>query len=246
MTEPIPFTLDDRELTAEPGQTILEAAALHGVYIPHLCAQRELVPHGSCRVCTVKVNGRHQPACVQPVAPGMVVESDTPELLDIRRAMLEMLYVEGNHICPSCERSGSCELQALHYRLGILAPRFPFMFPLRPVDATHPDIYLDRNRCILCARCVRASRDLDHKLAFGFAQRGPKKHLVVDAAAGLGATSAAATDQAIAVCPVGSLLRKRVGFAVPVGQRLYDRGPIGSEIEQTRNQVPAPAVGPGK
>jgi [NiFe] hydrogenase diaphorase moiety small subunit len=232
MTETIRFTLDGRELSAKAGQTILQAAAENGHYIPHLCAHRELVPWGACRVCTVMVNGRPQAACTQPVAPGMVVDSETPELLDLRRALVEMLFVEGNHVCPCCEQSGNCELQAMAYRLGILVPRFPFLFPLRPVDASHPDVYVDRNRCILCARCVRASRDLDGKQVFDFAERGIKKRLVVDSGAGLGGTKAAVADRAFDLCPVGSLLRKRTGFTVPVGQRPYDQQPIGSAVEQ--------------
>jgi [NiFe] hydrogenase diaphorase moiety small subunit len=232
MTETIQFTLDGRELSAQPGMTILAAAALNGHYIPHLCAHKELEPFGSCRVCTVTVNGRPQAACVQPVANGMVVDSETPELLDLRRAIVEMLFVEGNHICPCCEQSGKCELQAMAYRLGILAPRYPFLFPIRPVDASHPDVYVDRNRCILCARCVRASRDLDGKQVFDFAGRGTKKHLIVDSAVGLGGTRADVSDRAFDLCPVGSLLRKRTGFSVPVGQRPFDHQPIGSAIEQ--------------
>jgi len=230
MAEPIQITIDGRAVGAEPGQTILTAAALAGIYIPHLCAHRELVPHGSCRICTVKVNGRPQAACALPVAPGMVVENETAELLDLRRALVEMLFVEGNHVCPTCEKSGNCELQAVAYQLGILVPRYPFMFPKdREIDATHPDILLERNRCILCARCVRASRDLDGKQVFDFAGRGIHKHLIVDAAAGLGGTKAAATDRPLDVCPVGTLLRKRVGFTTPVGQRLYDTKSIGSQ-----------------
>jgi [NiFe] hydrogenase diaphorase moiety small subunit len=230
MAEPIQITIDGREVTAQPGQTILTAAALAGIYIPHLCAHRELVPHGSCRVCTVKVNGRPQAACALPASPGMVVENETAELLDLRKALVEMLFVEGNHICPACEKSGNCELQAVAYQLGILAPRYPFLFPKdRALDATHPDVFVDRNRCILCARCVRSSRDLDGKQVFDFAGRGSHKHVVVDAAAGLGGTRAAVADRAFDLCPVGALLRKRVGFTTPVGQRTYDTKSIGSQ-----------------
>lgn len=230
MADPIKITIDGREVEAQPGQTILTAAALAGIYIPHLCAQKDLVAHGSCRVCTVRVNGRPQAACALPVAPGMVIENDTPELLDLRKALVEMLFVEGNHVCPACEKTGNCELQAVAYQLGILAPRYPFLFPKdRKLDATHPDVFVDRNRCILCGRCVRASRDLDGKHVFDFAGRGIHKHVVVDAVTGLGATKAAAADRAFDLCPVGALLRKRVGFSTPVGQRAYDTKPIGAQ-----------------
>lgn len=231
MTNSVKLQIDGREITAQAGQTILQAAALAGIYIPHLCAHKELSPWGGCRVCMVKVNGRAQAACTQPVTEGAVVENETPELLNVRRALVEMLFVEGNHICPTCEKSGNCELQAVAYRLGIASPRYPYAFPHREIDATHPDILIERNRCILCARCVRASAELDGKRVFDFVGRGAHKQLAVNAEAGLNATSAAATDKAIEVCPVGCLLKKRVGFAVPVGQRRYDQQPIGSEIE---------------
>jgi [NiFe] hydrogenase diaphorase moiety small subunit len=172
-----------------------------------------------------------QSACTTPIAPGIVVENDSEQLLALRRDLIDMLFVEGNHFCMFCEMSGNCELQALAYRFGITAPKFPYQFPVRDVDATHPDVLIDHNRCILCARCIRASRDLDGKHVFQFVGRGKDKRVAVDGKAGLGSTSADATDRAIDVCPVGAILRKGVGYAVPIGQRKYDTAPIGSNVE---------------
>ncbi len=231
MSEKITFTIDGVDVEALRGQTILEAADAAGVYIPRLCAMAELEPHGSCRVCTVMVNGRPQTACTQPAADGMIVESETEQITQIRKDIVEMLFVEGNHYCMFCEKSGNCELQALAYRLGITAPKYPYMFPDRKVDASHPDIFIDRNRCVLCGRCVRASRDVDGKGVFEFVGRGPEKRVAVNAEANLADTTAAATDKAVQACPVGALLVKRVGYSVPVGQRKYDHEPIGSDIE---------------
>lgn len=232
MSDTITFTIDGKEIQGKPGQTILEAAQDAGIYIPRLCYQKDLVPHGSCRVCTVFVNGRPQAACCQPISEGMDVENDTEQVNAMRRNIVEMLFVEGNHFCMFCEKSGRCELQALAYRLGITAVRHPFLWPDREVDASHPDIFIDRNRCILCGRCVRASRDLDNKGVFEFVGRGPQKRVAVNAEAYLADTEASATDKALDVCPVGALLKKRVGYDKPVGQREYDHKPIGSEIEQ--------------
>jgi len=223
--------IDGAEVKAQAGQTILEAADNAGVYIPRLCAFEGLNPAGSCRVCTVIVNGRPQTACTQPVAEGMIVENETDQLKEIRKGIIEMLFVEGNHFCMFCEKSGNCELQALAYRFGIAAPRYPFLFPKRELDASHPDIFIDRNRCILCGRCVRASRDIDGKGAFEFIGRGPNRRIAVNSEKDLADTDAATTDKAMDVCPVGALFRKRVGYATPVGQRKYDHKPIGSEIE---------------
>ncbi len=234
MSEKFTIEIDGVEVEAEAGQTIMEAADAAGVYIPRLCALNELSPHGSCRACTVKANGRPQAACTQPVAPGMVVENDTEELNGMRSAIVDMLFVEGNHFCMFCEKSGNCELQALAYRLGITAPRYPHMLPERDVDASHPDIFIDHNRCILCARCIRASRDLDGKNVFQFVGRGHEKRVAVNAEARLADTNVDVTDKAIDACPVGTILRKRVGYKVPVGKRQYDHEPIGSEIEARR------------
>lgn len=226
----IEFTIDGRKVAGRLGQTILQAAEESGVYIPRLCWLEDLRPAGACRVCTVRVNGRPQSACTQPIAPGMIVESDTEELHRHRRNLIDMLFVEGNHFCMFCEKSGACELQALAYRFGITAPKYPFSFPQRQVDASHPEIFLDRNRCIVCGRCVRASQEIDGKNVFGFAGRGSEKRLAVDAKEGLADTEAEPTDRAVAACPTGSLLVKRSGYAVPIGRRKYDREPIGSDI----------------
>ncbi len=235
MSDRVTLSIDNVEIHGRTGQTVLEAADEAGIYIPRLCYLKGLEPFGSCRVCTVLVNGRPQAACTQPVAHGMVVESATENVGAIRKDLIEMLFVEGNHFCMFCEKSGNCELQALAYRFGITAPKYPYMFPKREVDASHPDILIDHNRCIRCARCVRASRDLDGKEVFGFVNRGPLKELAVNAAASLVDTNADVTDQAIDVCPVGALLKKRTGYAIPIGQRKYDHDPIGSEIEGKRS-----------
>jgi [NiFe] hydrogenase diaphorase moiety small subunit len=234
MSNGISLYIDGAEVNAKPGQTILEAADEAGVYIPRLCHHPDLEPYGGCRVCTVKANGRHMAACTSPVAPGMVVEIETEELTEFRKTLVEMLFVEGNHFCMVCEKSGNCELQATAYRLGITAPRFPYAFPKREVDASHPDIIVDHNRCILCARCVRASRDLDGKNLFQFTGRGPDRKVAVNANGRLGDTDAEGSDRALDICPVGALLRKRVGYAVPVGKRKFDHEPIGSDIEAKR------------
>ena len=231
MGNPIHLTIDGVEIEGLPGQTILQAAEDAGIYIPRLCHMKGLEPFGSCRVCTVLVNGRFQSACTQPVADGMLVENETEKLQAIRRDIIEMLFVEGNHFCMYCEKSGNCELQALAYRLGITAPKFPYLWPDRQIDASHKDVFIDRNRCILCGRCVRASRDLDGKHVFDFAGRGAARHIAVNGEAELVDTSAAVTDRALEACPVGALMPKRVGFAVPIGKRLYDVKPIGSDIE---------------
>jgi len=228
----ITFKIDGTMLKGKSGQTIMEAADAAGIYIPRLCSYKGLPPHGSCRVCTVMVNGRAQSACTQPIAEGIIVENEVEAIKQIRKDIIEMFFVEGNHFCMFCEKSGNCELQALAYRFGILSPKYPYLFPNKgEIDASHPDIFIDRNRCVMCGRCVRASQQLDNKNALGFVGRGVEKKIAVNAKINLSETNAADTDKMIEVCPVGALMKKRSGYTVPIGQRLYDNKVIGSEIE---------------
>jgi [NiFe] hydrogenase diaphorase moiety small subunit len=227
------FTIDGQEISFAPGQSVMQAALCAGIFIPHLCYHPEFRPHGSCKLCTVKVNGRHAASCTLPTVPDMVVESNTDEINDERRMLIQMLLVEGNHFCPSCEKSGNCKLQALGYALNVMTPHFTHFYPARPVDASHPEMLLDFNRCILCELCIRASTEVDKKNVFALSGRGLKKHLIVNAESGrLADTNFAPDDKAAEVCPVGVILPKRRGFAVPIGSRTYDKKPITEQAER--------------
>ena len=215
---PVPFV---------EGQTILDAAIEANLYIPHLCFNPKFKPHGSCRVCSVNVNGHSSCACTTPASSGAVIESDTTEINHERRVLVQMLFTEGNHFCPSCEKSGDCLLQSTAYELGMVSPHFSPNFPIREVDASHPDMLIDHNRCIFCSLCVRASREIDCKNIFGISQRGAKTVLTVNSPTGhLGDTDFSANDFAANICPVGAILHKRVGFTHPIGQRHNDITPL--------------------
>lgn len=230
MSETIKFTIDGKECQGQKGQLLVDAATDNGVYIPVLCHMRDLRPSGSCRICTVKINGRNMAACTTPIDEGMVVENKIPELEDIRKAIVEMLFVEGNHFCPSCEKSGNCDLQAMGYLYQMMVPRFPYLFENRPVDASAPLIYLDRNRCIFCKRCVRLIKDSEGKSIFAFRYRGAKLEVNMDEKLAAGLTAEQA-QKAMDICPVGAILRKEKGYDQPIGTRKYDNKPIGSDIE---------------
>ncbi len=221
------FKLDGVEIPFVPGQTIMDAALAAGAYIPHLCHNPEFEPHGSCRVCVVDIGGRHVSACTAPAADGMEVDNASEAIGELRRAILQMLFVEGNHVCPACEKSGACQLQAVAYYTGMLSPHYTHFFPRRDLDASHPDFVIDFSRCILCELCVRASRDHDGKRVFAISGRGLDSRLVVDSPSGRLADSSFATgDKAAHVCPVGAILPKHGGYGVPIGRRLYDQEPI--------------------
>lgn len=224
------FNLDGEEIPFAPGQTIMQAAKAAGKYIPHLCWHPDYKPHGSCKLCTVKLvdarGGRFGSACTLQAAAGLNVLNRTAELDDMRRTLLQLLFIEGNHFCPSCEKSGHCLLQATAYELGMMSPHFDHFYPNRPVDASHPDVMLDFNRCILCSLCVQAS-EADGKFVFVMGGRGMRgRKIIINSESGwLGDTNFSVADRAASVCPVGVILKKRVGFAVPYGQRTYDKAP---------------------
>ncbi len=226
------FSLDGEDVPFMPGDTILQAATRAGRYVPHLCWHPDFAAHGSCRVCSVKVNGRAGAACTVRASPGLEVQSNTEELNGHRKTLLQMLFVEGNHFCPSCEKSGNCLLQATAYDVGMEGPHFEEFYPARPVDASHPDILLDFNRCILCELCVRASRDVDGKNVFAIGGHGIGTHLLVNSESGrLADTEMALRDRAAEICPVGVILPKRRGFAIPIGQRRFDILPVSEQVE---------------
>ena len=228
----IHFEIDGKKCEARAGQTIVEAALENGVYIPVLCWYKSMKPAGACRICSVKTGGRTVAACTTPVTNGMMIENATPEIEDMRRSIVEMLFVEGNHMCPTCEKSGNCELQALGYRYGVLAPRFPYLFPVRSIDASYSKIMIDADRCIQCRRCVRGITTKKGQPVFAMTGRSTGSTIVADRE-----REAALSDEdarkAMDQCPVGAILKKGVGFAVPIGKRKYDTTPIGGDIAGT-------------
>ena len=223
------FTIDGKKCQAAAGTLLVAAATENGVYIPTLCNYPGIPPKGACRICTVRINGRLATACTSRVLADMEVQAITPELEEFRASVVEILFAEGNHLCPSCEKSGKCELQALGYRYRMTAPRFPYAFPRRGVEAWHPKILKDHNRCILCKRCIRGIHTPQGKSLFAFGKRGDRLVINIDHE-----TSRDASDELVAeaveMCPVGAILKKGQGFDVPMGRRKFDRMQIGSDI----------------
>lgn len=220
--EPV-FELDGQSVPLLPGDTVLSAARRAGHDIPHLCWHADVSPSASCRLCTVVVDGRPVAACVTPALAGQQVACHTEDLRLQRLRLLQMLFVEGNHFCPGCERSGHCLLQHQAQQAGMTDLHFETLNPERPVDASHPDVWFEPNRCILCQLCVRASDELDGKQVFAIGGHGIQTRLLINSPSGqLGDSALALSDRASHICPVGALLPKRVGFAVPIGQRPFD------------------------
>lgn len=231
------FTLDGKTIPFEDGQTIMQAATAAGQYIPHLCHHPEFTPHGSCKLCNVNVNGRTCSACTFPAMEGQVVLSETAEINQDRQKITQMLFVEGNHFCPSCEKSGNCQLQGVAYHLNMLDNHFPHFFAGRKMDASHPDVMIDHNRCIFCTLCVRASQQADGKDVFAISGRGINKHLIVNSESGLLKDSEIdVNDRAAHICPTGAILIKRTGYSIPIGQRLFDHKQIDEVSLETEHE----------
>jgi NADH dehydrogenase/NADH:ubiquinone oxidoreductase subunit G len=208
------------------GQSLIEALKLQEEFLPTLCYTPELkAPLGTCRVCLVQDRGCFVAGCTLKVEEGMEIETQTEELQLLRKSVIDMLFVEGNHFCPACEKSGDCELQALAYRFQIMVPQYPYSFPQREVDYSSSKIVLERNRCILCKRCVQEIRTEDEKPVFGFTSRGSRTTISMEHEA-VEQLSEAQIDKAVSLCPVGAILKKAKGFDRPYGTRKYDQNPI--------------------
>ena len=221
------FELDGKKVPFEEGDTIMDAALRAGEYIPHLCHHPEFTPVGSCRLCIVDLDGRRVSDCTHPASDGTAVENNCDSLMQARRTLLQMLFVEGNHVCPGCEKSGDCQLQALAYYCEMLSPHFTHFFPRRGIDASHPDFIIDFNRCILCELCVRASRETDGKSVFEISGRGIDSRLTINSKSGkLGDSAFNAEDRSAGICPVGAILPRMKAYTHPIGSRRYDRAPI--------------------
>ena len=203
------ITIDGKTTEVEKGTTVLNAARKLGIEIPTLCDHPELTPYGGCRMCLVEVEGARtlQPSCTLPVSNDMDVKTDTQKVHDARKFVLSMIFSERNHFCPYCQVSGGdCELQNSAYDEGMTHwPIQPNWQPF-PVDASHPFIILEHNRCILCRRCVRACGELIGNFTLGFEERGADSTLVADVGLPLGESSCIGCGTCVEVCPTGALI----------------------------------------
>lgn len=231
------FQLDGNPIAFSKGDSILQAAHKAGYYIPHLCFHPDFKAHGSCRLCVVDVKGKTVSACTQPAEDKLEVYSDTAELRQSRLRLIQLLFAEGNHYCPSCEVSGNCQLQALAYDLGMTHYHYDPFSPLRQQDGSHSQLFIDQDRCIQCDLCGRASQEQDLKSVYLLAGRGQDTHLAFRSHNGqLGSTNASMDDRAAHICPVGCILPKAGNYPDIAGERLYDKIPIHTQGNHRRDE----------
>lgn len=222
MDRTVRFRIDNKEIEAFEGQMLVDVARQNSIYIPTLCHFHNIhPPAASCRVCTVKINGRFETACTMKVQNNMEVEVVSKEIDDLRKANIEMLFAEGNHFCPSCSKSGNCELQRKGYENGIAVSRFPHLFKDHPNDFDASRIVLERSRCIHCKRCVELVKTDEGEKVFSFQSRGHHTFIGVDYD-NEKSLSDAQTISAMELCPVGAILVRGESNAKPFGLRKYD------------------------
>lgn len=209
----INLTINKKSVAAEPGWTILEAARSAGVHIPTLCAFPGLENTGRCRVCLVEIEGNPKlaAACTTPVSDGMVVRTHSAEAVQTRRTIVELIVSRHPNDCLLCSSNGDCVLQDLCAELGITSAPYRGgndKYPVYPIDDSNPFIFRDRDKCVLCGRCVRACDSFARYHAVDF--QGRSGNVVVDTSpmGELRDSDCVFCGQCVQVCPVGALVSK--------------------------------------
>src|SRR4030043_1837689 len=159
----VTLKIDGLEVTVPEGTMILKAARDTGVLIPTLCNLEGLNAYGGCRLCLVEISGSPKlfPACITPVSSGMEVTTNSDRLKEYRKMAVQMLLAERTHICSVCVANDHCELQSLANQLGVDHVMFERKWTGSEIDSTHDFLVIDRNRCILCTRCLRVCDEIE-------------------------------------------------------------------------------------
>ena len=201
MSGSVAFLLDGREIVAEAGDSILQAAKRAGVDIPHLCASEQLRADGNCRACVVEIEGERtlQPSCTRKPTAGMRVQTASGRARDAQKMVLELLRSE---IGPG--RGRDCEVHHWARRLGVEGSRFAAR-PALAEDLSHPAIAVHLDSCIQCTRCVRACRETQGNDVIGYAGRGAHARIVFDFDVALGDSSCVGCGECVQACPTGAL-----------------------------------------
>ncbi len=244
MSKKITITIDGKALEVEEHRNLVTIAEEHGIHIPSLCYYEHIDPPlGTCRVCTCKINGKMRSACTTQTEANMTIEFDTKYLSDARQAIVEMMFAEGNHFCPSCEKSGDCDLQHLGYEMGISHTRYPHLFKDRLIDFSPKRMVIEHNRCILCKRCVEEVFTDDGERVFSFCNRGNETIVGIDYEQEA-KLSEEQTAKAMHICPTGAILVRGKSMARPFGDRKYDlesntRTKLNQSAEKVKGEKPA-------
>lgn len=213
MTE-IQLTINDQEVTAQAGESILEIARANGIDIPTLCHQEGLPATGACRMCLVEIEGMNKllPSCITRAGDGMVIQTNTKKLKAYRKTILELLFAERNHTCAVCVSNGHCELQAQGQAHEVDHVNFDYRNPKLIVDLSHKRFGVDHNRCILCGRCVRVCEQIEGARTRNMRNRGISTLVITDYDQPWGeSATCTGCGKCVQVCPTGALFDKGLG-----------------------------------
>lgn len=216
--------INDQDVGAREGMTILAVARQYNIDIPTLCHLDGLSPYGGCRICMVEdtQSGKLVPACITTVREGMEVVTDSPRVKSHRKRIVELLFSERNHVCSVCVSNGHCELQQLAIDLGVDHVEYPYRYPHLSVDASHHRFIYDPNRCVLCLRCVRVCAEVEGAHTWDVMNRGIWSQVVVDLNQPWGeSTTCTSCGKCVHVCPTGALSEKGKSVAEMVKKREF-------------------------
>ncbi len=208
--ENITLTINGQQVTAKSGMTVLEAAISAGIYIPTLCYYPDLKPYGGCRVCIVEIEGMRglPPSCTTPATNGMKVHTETEAVNNVRRTVLELLIADHPAECLTCPSDRNCELQKVASYMGMTSIRLPRQRIEFEIDDSNPFFYVDRNKCILCARCTRACNEITCVGAIDMANRGYKMKVSTFNDTPFFDSICRSCGECVVRCPVGALAPK--------------------------------------
>jgi formate dehydrogenase alpha subunit len=205
--ETIAITLDESEVSGHPGMTILELATEVGIEIPHLCYDSHLSPLGACRVCLVEEenSGRLLASCVTPIAPGMVIRTKSPRVMEHRRVVVELMLASHPDSCIVCDKGNRCRLREIATDLGLGLSNLEKIPTYHPVVDLNPFIQRDLSKCIRCGRCIRADQEIAVVGAIDYTDRGFEARPATLLDAPLERTACNFCGICVAVCPTGAL-----------------------------------------
>src|ERR1039458_1810832 len=216
--------IDDRDVSARQEETILDVARQNNIFIPTLCELKGLSEVGACPLWLGEIKGttKRLPPPGTPGGQGMDVTTHSERLQKYRRAILELLLTERNHICSVCVSNGHCELQTLAQKLDITHVRYPYRYPKLEVDASHDRFVVDHNRCILCAPCVRVCDEIEGAHTWDVMGRGIQALVITDLNQPWGSSdSCTACGKCVHVCPTGALFEKGRSVAEMLKRRQF-------------------------
>ena len=204
------LTIDGHKVQTEMGKTVLQVAQENGVDIPILCHHPALPPEGACRICLVEIERQRslQPACTFPATEGLVVHTRSPKVVEARKFVLEMLLSDHPFDCMTCDATGDCLLQDLVYEYGVRTEPYPGLHHQYPIDDPNPFIQVDRNKCILCRRCVRACSYINGVDAISVVYRGFNARIAFGADTVMTESPCEFCGSCVAVCPTAALYPK--------------------------------------